>query len=57
MKFQHCIFQIQQFKVLRNFENATFPLTSMMMLPKNVKLNNYSVSPKPLQILDLIEKK
>ena len=34
VKFQHCILNIQQFKVSRNFENATFPLTSMVTLPK-----------------------
>ena len=33
-KFQHCIFHVLQFKVLGNFEKATFPLTSMMTLPK-----------------------
>ena len=35
VKFQRSIFHVQQFKVEGNFEKATFPLTSMVMLPKN----------------------
>ena len=34
-KFQSCIFYIQQFEILGNFEKVTFPLTSMVTLPKN----------------------
>ena len=39
IKFQIGIVQIQQFKFLQNFENATFLLTSMVMLYKIVKID------------------
>ena len=37
MEFRPCIFHIQQFKLLQHFENATFPLTLMVICPKIVK--------------------
>ena len=40
VKFQHCILYIQQFKILGNFEKATFPLTSMVTLPKKCPKKN-----------------
>ena len=42
VKFQRCILCIQQFEILGNFEKVTFPLTSMVMLPKNCQ-NKYLV--------------
>ena len=33
-KFNLCIFKVQQFKLLQNFENATFHLVSVIKLYK-----------------------
>ena len=42
VKFQHCIFYIQQFEILGNFEKVTIPLTSIVTLPK-ICQNKYHV--------------
>ena len=43
--FRLSTFQIEQLKLLQNFENATFPLASMVK-SKNVKINLASVTLK-----------
>ena len=39
VKFLFCTFQTQHFKLLQIFENATFPLMSMIKLSKNCHKN------------------
>ena len=44
MKFRLRIFKIQQFKLLQNFKNAIFPLTSWVTLSKSCQiLNNVQI--------------